>query len=96
MNEIERRRIRVRGVVQGVGYRYFTRTMAEQFHISGNVRNCSNGSVLVEAEGDPGSLDAFQSALRAGPRMAHVDDMEVEMIPVTGDRGFDMLSGSGS
>lgn len=68
------RRIRVRGQVQGVGFRPFVWQLAERLGITGSVRNDAEG-VLILAEG-PG-LDAFEAALRAeAPPLARVDSVE--------------------
>jgi len=74
---MKRLKIFVSGVVQGVGYRYFTRQMAKELGIKGYVMNLSNGKVLVVAEGDEESLEKFVSALREGPRSAVVKKIEI-------------------
>lgn len=86
-----RRRFRIRGVVQGVGYRYFTVEMAERVGVTGWVANEPDGSVLVEAEGTPAAIDAFQDSLRSGPMRARVTGIEIDAVPVTGDRAFRVL-----
>ncbi len=69
----ERRRIRVRGLVQGVGFRPHVYRCARRFAVAGFVANGPEG-VLIEAEGD--SLDAFVSALRAElPPLARIDSL---------------------
>jgi acylphosphatase len=69
------------GMVQGVGFRYTARELAEQFAISGYVRNCSDGAVEAVVEGEAAEIDAFVEALSS--RMAdyvrkvtHRGDME--------------------
>ena len=59
--------IKVYGRVQGVGYRYFVEKHAVQLGISGWVRNCSDGSVEIMAEGDPQNLDVFIDWCKKGP-----------------------------
>lgn len=86
-----RRRYRIRGVVQGVGYRYFTAEMAERLGVTGWVANEPDGSVLAEAEGTPDLLDAFQSALRTGPMRSRVTGIEIDSIPTVGEPGFRVL-----
>ena len=58
----ERRRIRVTGVVQGVGFRPFVYGLAVRHGLSGFVLNDGEG-VLLEAEGPPELLDAFVRGL---------------------------------
>lgn len=67
-------RIRVRGQVQGVGFRPFVWQMARQFGVTGSVRNDAEG-VLILALG--GALDAFCAALaQEAPPLARVDAVE--------------------
>ena len=56
---MEHRRMVVRGRVQGVWYRKHTREKALELGLRGWVMNQPDGSVLVEAEGDPLALDAL-------------------------------------
>ncbi len=46
----------VRGVVQGVGYRYFVLRQAVTLGLAGYARNCGDGSVEVVAEGEARAL----------------------------------------
>jgi acylphosphatase len=66
----------VRGRVQGVGFRWFVEREAHILGISGWVRNNSDGSVEVLAQGTRDQLLGFRSRLRQGPRAARVDDVE--------------------
>lgn len=80
----------VRGVVQGVGFRFFTKYLAERFALSGFVRNRVDGTVELEAEGSEEAVSAFLGELKAGPpRAAHVSGIEVKEILSTDDfEGF--------
>lgn len=70
--ESVRRRIRLDGIVQGVGFRPFVYRLAQEFGVTGFVRN-ESGGVLIEAEGAPDLLDAFeQRVLTAHPPHARV------------------------
>lgn len=71
----ERRGLRITGRVQGVGFRWFTRRTAGELDVRGAVRNRSDGSVEVHAEGPGDILDRFEERLRQGPRGARVDGL---------------------
>ncbi|MEM9899688.1 MAG: acylphosphatase, partial [Pseudomonadota bacterium] len=60
----ERRRIRVRGAVQGVGFRPFVWKTANELSLTGWVLNDTSG-VLAEVEGAPANLEAFERRLHA-------------------------------
>jgi hydrogenase maturation protein HypF len=85
---MERRRIRVRGVVQGVGFRPFVYRLASGRDLSGFVLNDGNG-VLIEVEGRCEALDSFARALRTeAPPLARVGEIVAEPLPTVGGRGF--------
>lgn len=70
MNQLH---VRVTGVVQGVGFRWFIRERARRLGLAGWVRNLHDGSVEVFAAGDRGQLDLLRSELVRGPRGAAVE-----------------------
>lgn len=71
----EARRIEVRGVVQGVGFRPFVWRLAERHDVAGRVRN-RGGVVEIHAEGEPGALDAFVTDITEDPPpLAQVTDV---------------------
>ena len=72
------RKIRIAGIVQGVGFRPWVYRVALQSGIAGTVRNDSSG-VTVEAFGGNDEIDRFVAALRsAPPPAAMIDTFEVE------------------
>ena len=73
----EDRGYRVCGRVQGVGFRWWARGVAEELAIGGTVRNLADGSVEVRATGDAANLDQLEGMLRVGPRFSRVDRLEV-------------------
>ena len=84
----ERRRLRVRGVVQGVGFRPFVYGLADRHGVAGFVLNDGDG-VVIDVEGDAGSLDTFTTRLRdTAPDLARVDRIDVEELRPTGRSGF--------
>ncbi|MET8779263.1 carbamoyltransferase HypF [Nocardia sp. NPDC004654] len=83
-----RRRILVRGVVQGVGFRPFVYTTAAELSLAGRVSNDSSG-VIVEIEGAARDLDEFERRVRhRPPPLAVVESVETTEIPVRGGTGF--------
>ncbi|MFC6593780.1 carbamoyltransferase HypF [Kitasatospora paranensis] len=88
---LQRRRVAVRGTVQGVGFRPFVHGLATELGLAGYVTNTGDG-VLAEVEGDPAALGAF--CLRIGrdaPPLAAVDSVEEHGVPVSGASGFAIL-----
>ncbi len=87
--ERRRLRLRVRGAVQGVGFRPFAFGVARRLSLDGFVRNDSEG-VLVEIEG--ARLTEFVDALRGDtPPLARIDAIEIDSIAALGLRGFEIL-----
>lgn len=72
----------VKGLVQGVGFRWFVAHHAEALGLSGVVRNLPNGNVEIEATGDRSLLESLIKEVKAGPRAARVTDLHLEWIPV--------------
>ena len=88
MTQMERRRIRVTGVVQGVGFRPFVYGLALRHALGGYVLN-DGGGVVIEAEGELERLDAFAAALRAeAPALARVDTVAAEPLPPLAETEF--------
>jgi acylphosphatase len=71
------RRLRVRGRVQGVGYRYATIATAARLGLDGWVRNCLDGTVEVVAQGEPEAVASLVAWCRGGPPGAGVTSVEV-------------------
>jgi hydrogenase maturation protein HypF len=85
---IQRRRLRIKGVVQGVGFRPFIHGLASEYGLSGYVLNDGQG-VLIEIEGDPDQLDDFVRAVHSDPpSLASVRSLEDESIPALGEQRF--------
>jgi len=77
-------RLRVTGVVQGVGFRPFVHRLAMRYHLSGWVRNAS-GDVQIAVEGGPGEVDEFLAAIsREAPPLARIERIETEQGSVEG------------
>ncbi|AWN15180.1 acylphosphatase [Salinisphaera sp. LB1] len=71
----ETRYFRVRGRVQGVGFRAATSDTARKLSLDGWVRNRGDGDVELMARGAPENLDALRDWLHEGPGMARVGDV---------------------
>ncbi|MGX7741573.1 carbamoyltransferase HypF [Rhodopseudomonas parapalustris] len=83
-----RARVRVRGAVQGVGFRPFVYHLAQRYRLGGFVANDAEG-VLIEVEG--AALSEFIAALRReAPPLARVDAIETEALRARGERDFDI------
>ena len=70
----------VEGLVQGVGFRWYTARHAQTLGLQGFVRNLFDGSVEVEAEGDRSLLEELIAVLKVGPRSAHVRNLRIEWL----------------
>jgi len=77
--------LRIKGRVQGVGYRYATLDQARALGLSGWVRNTHDGDVELLAEGDEERLHRLVTWCHAGPRGALVVDVEQHWLPATGE-----------
>lgn len=89
--DLIRRRILVRGRVQGVSFRAYTQARALHLGASGWVRNLADGSVEVEAQASAALLDQLVLACGEGPPAARVDSLEVEPLDVVeGEAGFQL------
>ena len=77
------RHLIITGRVQGVGYRNYMVYKARQFHITGWVRNRSNGSVEAMIQGTPENVEALIQRAHRGPPKASVNDVTVT--PASGD-----------
>ena len=85
---IERRRIFVKGIVQGVGFRPFVFSLAQRLGLTGHVGNNSAG-VFIEVEGSANAITAFMDEMRHyPPPLAMITSLESEPLPAQGDAAF--------
>ena len=68
-------KILVKGLVQGVGYRYYTQKIAAKLGLKGYVKNLWDGDVEVVAEGDKGIIEELIDHLKIGPRSGRVTNV---------------------
>ncbi|MCX5197410.1 carbamoyltransferase HypF [Streptomyces sp. NBC_00249] len=95
MEAVQRRRVTVRGVVQGVGFRPYVYTRATGLGLAGHVTNTSEG-VVAEVEGAPAAVLAFCERLAAdAPPLAVVDAVDHCEVPLAGGAGFTIVASRG-
>lgn len=88
---IKRKKFRVNGVVQGVGFRPFVFSLASEMGLSGSILN-SPGGVVIEAEGPVDILAGFEEKLHSeAPPLALILECRGEEIPVNNEAGFIIL-----
>jgi acylphosphatase len=81
----------VSGIVQGVGFRYFTRSEAVKWGLTGHAKNLYNGDVEVILYGGYEEIHQMLKWLEKGPRTASVDKIEVSDIPYSKEHDFSCL-----
>ena len=79
---------RVRGRVQGVGFRYFVQRAARELGLTGYVKNLDDGQVEVYARGPEGRLAELERRLWKGPAYSDVRALEVQEAPVRHSASF--------
>ena len=85
MSGSQRLKAVVKGEVQGVGFRWSVQRQAHELGLTGYAENLPDGSVRVEAEGDPDRLDQLEDFLHQGPRWAEVASLDSQRLPATGE-----------
>ena len=88
MSDPVARRVVVHGSVQGVFFRDTTRRKAQSRGVRGWVRNCPDGSVEAQFEGDPEAVEAMVAFAGEGPRGAQVERVDVSDAQPEGPDGF--------
>jgi acylphosphatase len=85
-----RRRVTVRGRVQGVFFRDSVRQRATAHHVAGWVCNRSDGAVEAVFEGRPDDVERLVRFAETGPRQAEVESVDVREEEPEGLTGFDV------
>jgi hydrogenase maturation protein HypF len=89
---VQRRTIRVRGVVQGVGFRPFVWRLANELALDGFVRNDAQG-VAIEVQGDAAALDRFVGRLAdEAPGLSRIDAIESQAAAPCAGGGFSIAA----
>jgi len=87
-----RRRLRVSGIVQGVGFRPFVYGLATNMNLVGFVGNDTDG-VFIEVESETGTLDRFVDELEtSAPPAARIQRIESVDVQTTGDTSFRIVA----
>jgi acylphosphatase len=90
-----RAHVSLSGRVQGVNFRHYTRLQAEAEGLTGWVRNNADGRVEAVFEGEESNVLRVVQWCRQGPPRAHVEQVETEWLPHTGEfESFDVLERS--
>ena len=88
--KIIRRRILFYGRVQGVGFRYRARYVAESLRLTGGVRNEEDGTVTMEVQGDEASIDRMLQMLQQD-RYIDIVDMDIKnLVTQENERNFEV------
>ncbi len=69
---------KIYGVVQGVGFRYFTARQAAVYDVTGYVKNLPDGTVETVAEGEKDVLENFLKVLKKGPYGSVVENIDID------------------
>ncbi len=88
--EAQRREVHYSGRVQGVGFRYTTRSIAQQFAVTGYVKNLPDGSVELVVEGRPEEIQAMLRAVQAEMGRYIRDVRDTPSRATDGFSGFDV------
>lgn len=83
---------RVCGQVQGVGFRWFVRHVAQSFDLSGYVKNLPDGSVEMELEGEAAQFPAVWAMIEKGNGFSRVDSIHMEQTDPDSRTGFYIIN----
>ena len=87
------RRIIYEGRVQGVGFRFSVKEIAQGYELAGWVRNLPDGRVQMEAQGDDAEIESFLQAIEDSYLRPHIRRKVVTPIEPTGGlKGFQIRS----
>lgn len=79
---MKRKHFIVHGRVQGVGFRFFARSIACKYNLTGYVKNEYDGTVVIEAQGAPQRIEAFIQEIKEGNRFVRVDFVDTTDMPL--------------
>lgn len=70
--------MKIYGAVQGVGFRWSAARKAQELGLQGFVRNCDDGCVETEVEGEEDTVDKYRAWCKKGTMFAKVERVEEE------------------
>jgi len=79
------------GIVQGVGFRYYTKLQADKYDVFGTVMNKKDGTVEIYAEGEQSQLIKFLDWCHEGPSSANVERIEYTYQEIKGYSEFKII-----
>ncbi|MCK5086051.1 MAG: acylphosphatase [Melioribacteraceae bacterium] len=86
---MESRQVRVeivvKGLVQGVGFRYFVYSIADELKLNGYVKNLYSGEVYTIVEGIKNKVEEFANRVKVGPMHGHVTDYNIKWAEPTNE-----------
>jgi acylphosphatase len=86
--DVQARHVHVRGLVQGVGFRHYTKLEARELGLGGWVRNLDDGRVEVWFEGPATDVERLEAWLHRGPPGARVEGLDVRSATPEGHARF--------
>lgn len=72
--------ILISGRVQGVGFRYFTESLADKYPVNGYVKNTPDNRVEVLCQGEEDDIEQFIAELKKGPAFSVITDVNIDTI----------------
>lgn len=88
---MKRYHIIVYGIVQGVGFRYFTKQKADALGLFGEVKNLNDGTVQIKVSGDEKSTLKFLEWCHNGPPSSTVNKLEYEELASFESNSFEIV-----
>ena len=93
--QINRKKLQVTGIIQGVGFRPFIYRQASQLALKGWASNTGDG-VTVDIEGSPSALEAFIETLQKKPPInSKIESLTITNLPVCGYQQFELRNSAG-
>lgn len=83
-SRLQRREVHYLGRVQGVGFRFTALRIAQRFHVTGYVRNLSDGRVQLVAEGVSSELEGFLREVGQQMR-GNIDEAQMRTLTASGE-----------
>ena len=82
--------ITVKGLVQGVSFRFATLRAAHKLKLTGYVKNLHDGNVFIEAEGEEENINKLINWCYIGPPLAEVSEVSAEETELKNYRNFEI------